>query len=467
MHSDGAPARADPTMAEFLTRRALSRRTLLRGAGAGLALPWLDAMVPAGRLGPRARRVPRVLFVFAPNGVHVESWRLPGSGLEDGLSPTLEPLAPHRSALTVLTGLTIDGGRSHGDGPGDHARAAASFLTCSHPFKTGGAEIRAGVSIDQVLAQEMGNETTFSSLELGLEGGRAAGVCDSGYSCAYSNNISWRTESTPMAKETDPRAIFTRLFGDPAIQTSRAAAARARGRLRSVLDAARGEFVRLRRELGTADQQKLDEYGDAVRDVEKRIERQDAEEKDLARSAPPEVLEQHRDEGFAGRVRTFYDLLALAFETDRTRVATFMLGNAGSSRSHRFLGVPAGHHELSHHGKDPGKLEQIARIDRFQIECLASFAARLAKTRVEEGRDLLGESLVIHGSGISDGNRHNHDDLPFVVLGHGCGQVRGGRHLVLPAETPAANLYLSILRACGADADSFADSKGLLTGFLA
>ncbi|MGA0871172.1 MAG: DUF1552 domain-containing protein, partial [Planctomycetota bacterium] len=186
-------------MAQFLTRRALSRRAVLRGVGASLALPWLDAMVPAGRSMPVAPRVPRVLFVFAPNGVHVDSWRLPGPRLEDGLSPTLEPLAPHRSALTVLQGLTIDGGRAHGDGPGDHARSAASFLTCSHPFKTGGAEIRAGVSIDQVLAREVGGATAFASLEVGLEGGRAAGVCDSGYSCAYPNNISWRTESTPMA----------------------------------------------------------------------------------------------------------------------------------------------------------------------------------------------------------------------------------------------------------------------------
>ncbi|MGA1524357.1 MAG: DUF1552 domain-containing protein [Planctomycetota bacterium] len=453
-------------MAQFLTRRALSRRAVLRGVGASLALPWLDAMVPAGRSMPVAPRVPRVLFVFAPNGVHVDSWRLPGPRLEDGLSPTLEPLAPHRSALTVLQGLTIDGGRAHGDGPGDHARSAASFLTCSHPFKTGGAEIRAGVSIDQVLAREVGGATAFASLEVGLEGGRAAGVCDSGYSCAYSNNISWRTESTPMAKETEPRAIFTRLFGDPEIQTSRAAAARARNRLRSVLDAARGEFVRLRRELGASDQQKLDEYADAVRDIERRIDRQDAEEQDLASVASPEVLEQHRDEGFAGRVRTFYDLRALAFETDRTRVATLMLGNAGSSRSHRFLGVPEGHHELSHHGRDPGKLERIARIDRFQIECLAGFARRLAETRVDEGRSLLDESLVVHGSGISDGNRHNHDDLPFVVLGHGCGRVRGGRHLVLPAETPAADLYLAILHACGVKADAFADSKRPLAGFL-
>lgn len=454
-------------MAEFLTRRALSRRALLRGAGASLALPWLDAMVPAGRAAPAPRRVPRVLFVFAPNGVHVESWRLPGPRLEDGLSPTLAPLTPHRGALTVLSGLTIDGGRSHGDGPGDHARSAASFLTCSHPFKTGGAEIRAGVSIDQVLAREVGAATAFPSLELGLEGGRAAGVCDSGYSCAYSNNVSWRTESTPMAKETDPRAIFTRLFGDPDVRTSQAAEARARNRLRSVLDAARGEFVRLRRDLGTADQQKLDEYGDAVRDIERRIERQDAEERDLALTASPDVLEQHRDEGFAGRVRTFYDLLALAFETDRTRIATFMLGNAGSNRSHRFLGAPEGHHELSHHGKDASKLERIAKIDRFQIECLAGFVDRLSRTRVEEGRSLLDESLVVHGSGISDGNRHNHDDLPFVVVGRGCGRVRGGRHLSFPKETPAASLYLSILHACGVDAASFADSKGPLAGFLA
>lgn len=454
-------------MAEILTRRSLSRRALLRGAGAAVALPWLDAMVPAGRSVSAPRRVPRVLFVFAPNGVHVESWRLPGARLEDGLSPTLEPLAPHRAALNVLTGLTIDGGRSHGDGPGDHARSAASFLTCSHPYKTGGAEIRAGVSIDQVLARETGGATAFSSLELGLEGGRAAGVCDSGYSCAYSNNVSWRTESTPMAKETDPKAIFTRLFGDPDAHLSRAAEARARNRLRSVLDAARGEFVRLRRELGTADQQKLDEYGDAVRDIERRIERQDAEEKDLKKTASPEVLEQHRDEGFAGRVRTFYDLLALAFETDRTRIATFMLGNAGSNRSHRFLGAPEGHHELSHHGRDAGKLQRIARIDRFQIECLAGFVDRLDRTRVEEGRSLLDESIVVHGSGISDGNRHNHDDLPFVVLGRGCGRVRGGRHLSFPKETPAANLYLSILHACGVDAASFADSKGPLAGFLA
>lgn len=443
-------------MNSMFQNRCLSRRTVLRGAGAALALPFLDAMERA--IEPRGIAAPRrALFVFAPNGKKMDEWRPASPGRLGQLPFLLEPLDPVRDRVTVISGLALDGGRAHGDGAGDHARAAASFLTCAHPRKTGGADIEAGVSIDQELAAAVGEQTRFPSLELGMERGAAGGVCDSGYSCAYSNNISWRGKSTPVAKEAEPRAAFARLFGDPDAAMDQEAQAAARASRRSLLDAVRKDAQSLARELGGRDRSKLAEYLDSVRDLERRIEREQNSQQE-APAVPASVMAERGD--FAARLDAMYDILALAFATDQTRVATMMLGNGGSNRSYRFLGVPEGHHDLSHHGKDAQKLAGIRKINRFHIERLAAFVQKLVDSRCESGR-LIDQTMVVYGCGISDGDQHNHEDLPVLVAGG----HSGGKHFVCAKETPMADLYVAVMRHMGLRATAFGDSTGELDFF--
>jgi hypothetical protein len=440
-------------MKSTFQNRCLDRRTVLRGIGACVSLPFLDAMeraVPArGVAAPR-----RTLFVFAPNGKKMDEWRPKSEGALKQLPFLLEPLAPVRDHIAVISGLALNGGRAQGDGPGDHARAAASFLTCAHPRKTGGADLEAGVSVDQLLASEIGAATRFPSLELGMERGAAAGICDSGYSCAYSNNVSWRSKDTPVAKETEPRAVFARMFGDPEAAMDQRARAALLASRRSVLDASLAEAKSLARQLGGRDRAKLAAYLDSVRELERRIEREQQTQQD-APPAPKNVFAERGD--FAARLDAMYELIALAFETDQTRVATFMLGNAGSNRSYRFLSVPEGHHDLSHHGNDPHKLAGIRAINRFHVERFAAFLQRLQSTKSGSGT-LLDATAVVYASGISDGDRHNHDDLPVLAVGVG----RGGRHVVCDKETPMANLFVSVLRRAGSQQERFGDSTGAL-----
>jgi hypothetical protein len=434
-------------MAVPLVPRALSRRTLLRGAGAALALPWLDAMQPALR---RTARPPlRAVFVFAPNGKKMDDWRPKAGDGQFELPFLLEPLAPWRSKLTVFRNLALDGGRAHGDGPGDHARSGASFLTGAHPKKTAGADIENGPSIDQALLPSLGAGSRLGSLELGLEPGRPAGNCDSGYSCAYTNNISWRDARTPLPKETDPRAVFARLFGDPDDVLAAESAQRTAARRKSILDAVRSDTARLTRSLGAADRGKLDEYLTALRDVEKRLG-------ETSKAAPQVALpgELRAPTGEpAARLRLMYDLIALALASDAVRVVTFMLGNAGSNRGYKFLGVPEGHHDLSHHGGRADKLEQIRKINRYHVEGFAHFANTLA-TR---------DGFVLYGSGLADGNAHAHADLPILLLGGAAGRVRGNRIVHPPKETPLCDLYLAMLRWGGDQSASFGDSRGALS----
>jgi len=438
-----------------IRRVALDRRTFLRGASAGLMLPWLDAMRPA--LGGPPAPKPRAMFVFSPNGMHMDNWRPTGEGRGAKLHDTLEPLQPWRKRLTVFSGLDIDGGRAHGDGPGDHARAAASFLTCAHPRKTGGADIQAGVSIDQLIAQRRGGEQAFASLEVGMERGPAAGICDSGYSCAYSSNISWSAPDRPVVKETSPRAVFARLFGDPEQALDREAAQRQRDWDRSVLDLVHADAKSLRKKLGAADRNKLEQYLESVRALEQRLAKAPTDEPTTP--VPDGLLDGSGR--YPESLAMMYELLALALATDRTRVVTFMLGNAGSNRSYRWIDVPGGHHTLSHHGGDEKKLAQIARINRFQVEQFAAFVERLA-TQQEGDGDLLSQCLVAFGSGIGDGNRHNHHDLPMLLCGEGGGAAKGMGHVVVDKKTPMANLYVSIAAAMNCPVDAFADSTGAL-----
>lgn len=435
----------------------LSRRTVLRGIGAAVALPVLDAMTPAFGAPPEAAL--RFVVVYMPNGMHMPDWRPPAEGAAFPLPHLLEPFAPLREHVAVFSGLAADGARAHGDGPGDHARAAGAFLTGTHPRKTAGADLRAGISVDQVAARKLGETTALRSLEIGAEAGRPSGECDSGYSCAYSNNLAWASATTPLPKETDPREVFDRLFGGarlPPAERERRRAAR-----RSVLDFALEDARRLAADLGAADRRKLDEYLDAVRALEVRVAR-GAGESDAAAADADAVRPAGAPADLREHVRLLYDLVLAALRTDRTRVVTFMLGNEGSNRSYRFLGVPEGHHELSHHGGDAAKQAKIRTIGRFHAGEFAAFLGRLHAVR-EDDATLLGRSLVLFGSGIADGNAHDHHDLPVLVAG-GAGGFRGGVHLRSRQETPVANLYLSLLDRLGVRASSFGDATGRLAG---
>jgi len=429
--------------------------------GTAIALPLLEAMVPSAALAAPAT-VPRPLrmaFLFVPNGVNMEHWRVASEGELSELPYTLEPLKNVKHKLNVLTGLTHDKARANGDGPVDHARSASAFLTSSQPHKTAGADIKVGVSVDQLAAQHLTLPTKFASLELGLERGAQAGNCDSGYSCAYSSSISWRTESTPVAKEVDPRLVFDRLFGNG--QSSEMDESRAqRDRFRkSILDYVMGDAQRLQSSLGVKDRQKMDDYLSSVREIEKRVQQATqvaSEDAPAGTVRPTGIPKDYPDHG-----RLMMDMLALAFQTDLTRISTFMLANEGSNHAYRNLGISDGHHNLSHHMRDPEKLEKLKNINRFHIEQLAHFVAKLDSIPEGEGT-VLDNTMLVYGCAISDGNRHNHDDLPVLLIGGGAGTIKTGRHLVYPRETPMANLYLSLLDRMGLKVERFGDSTGRL-----
>lgn len=398
-------------------------------------------------------------FVYIPNGVNTEKWRIRDTGPGFQLSPTLQPLEPLRNHVQILSGLTHDKARPNGDGGGDHARANASFLTGCQARKTAGADIRAGTSVDQVAAGVVGRETRLPSLELSCDEPRLAGNCDSGYSCTYQFNLAWRSESTPMVPERDPRQVFDRLFGNESASEEERSRAIRDYYDKSILDFVMEDAAGLRKHLGRTDQGKLDQYLDSLRDVERRIE--------AAGRFEHQRPEFDRPTGIPGsygdHIRLMYDLIALSFQTDTTRIATFLLAHDGSNRSFSEVGVSEGHHSISHHQDNAEKLEQIARIDRFYIDHFAYFLDRLRSTPDgESGESLLDQSMIVYGGGIADGNRHDHHDLPIVLAGGGGGTLQTGRHVRFPDETPMANLYVSMLDRMGAKTETFGDSTGRL-----
>ncbi|HLN32447.1 MAG TPA: DUF1552 domain-containing protein [Gemmataceae bacterium] len=438
----------------------ISRRTVLKGLGTAIALPMLEAMAPVVSIAGQVRKAPplRMAFIYIPNGIHMPTWTPGALGSKFVLPETLEPLKPVQDDLLVLSGLTLDKARAHGDGPGDHARAMTAFLTGRQPRKTHGADIRAGVSADQVAAEHVGKLTRFPSLELGCDRGLNSGNCDSGYSCAYSANISWRADSSPMAMEVNPRLVFERLFGNDHLgETNASRAKRDRYQL-SVLDFVMEDALRLKTKLGTPDQRKLDEYLTGVRELEVRINRADAPAAKAPGTItrPPGMPADYRE-----HVRLLCDLLVLAYQGDLTRVATFVFANDGSNRPYPFLGVPDGHHDLSHHRGMKDKQAKLQKINHFHISQLAYLLQKMQAIREAEG-NLLGNSMVVYGSGISDGNAHNHDDLPILLAGGGRGKIKGGRHIRYPKETPLTNLYLGMLDRMGVPVKSFGDSTGRL-----
>jgi hypothetical protein len=433
----------------------ISRRTVLRGLGTAISLPLLDAMMPVlGRAADAKKALPnRMAFVYVPNGMHMPAWTPEATGADFELPYTLEPLQNVRSHLLLLSGLAQDHGRAHGDGPGDHARALSSFLTGAQARKTHGADIKVGVSVDQVAARKVGQTTKFSSLEVGCDRGAQAGNCDSGYSCSYSTNISWRTDTTPQAKEIDPKLVFERLFS---IGGAADAQSKRRKFHRSVLDYVLEDARDLEGKLGAKDRRKLDEYLTSVRELEKRISSA-ARPNDAPLPDYPQPTGIPSDYG--EHIRLMYDLVALAFEGDLTRVVTFVVANEGSNRPYPFIDVPDGHHDLSHHGGDAEKQRKIREINRFHTMQLAYFLEKLNK--IAEGeRSLLDNSMILYGSGLGDGNAHNHDNLPILLAGRGAGTIDSGRHVRLDKETPLNNLFLSMLDRVDSSIESLGDSSG-------
>lgn len=443
----------------------ISRRTMLRGMGAAVALPLLESMQPrmVWAAGEAAKPAVRMAFLAIPNGVNVESFTPNKEGTDWDLPASLEPLAKFKSDINVFSGLTLNGGRALGDGAGDHARSAASFLTGAHPTKTAGADIKNGQSADQAAAERIGHLTRFPSLELGIERSAQAGSCDSGYSCAYSSNIAWRNETSPLAKEIDPRSVFDRLFGAEEREEMSKTRAKRDKYKKSVLDFVLEDAKSLHNRLGISDQRKLDEYLYAVREIEQRLVRVEklGSPKDDESPNYPRPAGVPRD--FSEHVRLMFDLMALAFQTDQTRVISFMYANEGSNRSYTPVEVKEGHHELSHHGRNKEKLEKIARIDKYHMTEFNYLLEKLAGIQ-ENGARLLDNCMIMIGSGLGDGDRHNHDNLPIVLAGKGGGTIATGRHIKYPFDTPLTNLYRSMLDRVGAKVDKFSDSTGPLPG---
>jgi hypothetical protein len=439
----------------IITKKALDRRMFLRGIGTAMALPLLDSMIPA-LAGSSTPPAVRLGFVYVPNGIIQKDWVPQTLGTNFEFMPTMKPLEPFRDKLIVLRNLAQYNGQALGDGGGDHARAGATWLTGVHPKKTEGADIHAGISADQIAAKKLAQKTQFGSLEIGIEEPSLAGGCDSGYSCAYTNTISWRGPTTPNPMEVSPRALFERLFGDgettdPAVRIGRME------QDRTILDFVSGDVSRLQGSLGARDKSKLDEYLEGIRDIERRIQK--AEEQSAAVKIPvmdrpagiPDTFEEH--------TKLMSDLMVIAFQTDMTRVITYMMAREGSNRSYREIGVPDGHHSLSHHMRDPEKMAKVAKIDQYHVKSFAYLVGRMEATPDGDGT-LLDHTMLLYGSSIRDGNVHDHYDLPLVLAGGKSVDICGGRHIQYKPDTPMTNLLLTMLDKAGVPADTLGDSTG-------
>jgi hypothetical protein len=447
--------------------KSLDRRMLLKGMGTALALPFLDAMVPAFARAVVSKSPCRMAFVYVPNGIIMDGWTPAIDGQVAPLPVELPrisaPLAAFREEMLMFGGLTCNGGRALGDGPGDHGRAGASYLTATHPRKTAGKDIQTGVSVDQLTAEHVGGQTKLASLELACEDGVQGGNCDNGYSCAYSNSISWRSPSAPMPPEVRPRAVFERLFGSDDFGRDPAVRARQMKYQASILDVVLGDAQRLKNNLGSGDRVKLDEYLFAVRDIESRIqkaEKQNAQIKMPTVAEPPSSVPDNMSE----HSKLMFDLATVAFQTNMTRVATMLMATEQSTRPYREIGVAEGHHGLTHHQGDKDKIEKVARINRFHVEQFAYFLGKLKATPDGDGT-LLDHSMIVYGSGLSDGNRHLHENLPTVLVGRAGGTLKPGRYIKYPAETPMANLFVAMMDRMGVPGEKIGDSTGEI-GYL-
>jgi hypothetical protein len=444
----------------FVTRQSLPRRKFLRGIGTALALPLLDSMVPAfADTASVTKPVRRLAIAYVPNVVIMDNWTPAAEGSAFDLTPILEPLAPFRDRMTIISGLASKPAfPGPGEGTGDHVRAASTFLTGVHPKKTEGPDIRAGISMDQIAARELGKDTQLSSLELCLDGNELLGACEAGYSCAYANTLSWRNPTTPLPMENQPRAVFERLFGDSDNTTRAARLARIQAD-RSILDSLVQEVSAIEKKLGPGDRVKLAQYLDAIRDLERRIQKAEAQ------SAKELPLMERPTGGipgtFAEHARLMFDLQVLAYQTDMTRVVSFLLSREVSPRPYPEIGIPDAHHGLSHHLHRPEQMAKCAKINHYHVEQLAYFLEKLKSTSDGDG-SLLDHVTIVYGCGISDSNDHLHTNLPILVLGGGAGQLKGGHHLRVAEQTPLANLHLTLLDKLGVPMESLGDSTGEL-----
>ena len=437
----------------IVTKRSLSRRTFLRGAGAAVALPLLDAMVPAmtatAQTPAAPQRLRRLGYVYMPMGCDRARWTPPGGERLEDLSFILAPLAPVKRHVTVVSNTELRNAY-----PGTHATSNSSFLSAARAKLTESADYYLGTTADQVAARQLGRDTQLPSLELSMDLMALAGQCDNGYACVYQNNLSWSSPTTPLPSEAHPRIVFERLFGDGDTGAERRAALKARA---SLLDSVMEEFTALNNRLGPADRARLAQYLDAVREVERRIQRAEADARD--NRLPDLDRPKGVPASYADHARLMFDLQVLAFQGDVTRVVTFQLARETSNRSYPEIGVSDPHHPLSHHGNDPAKVEKMAKINRFHVSLFAEFVAKLQATKEGDGT-LLDHSLLLYGSGMGNPNVHDHDDLPILVAGGAAGRMRGGRHIRFAKPTPLANLHLTLLDKVGVRLDSFGDSRG-------
>lgn len=455
----------------MLPTKPVARRTVLRGLGAALALPLLDSMVPTLAFSAQAKQQTkspiRLGYVYTPNGIIGCSaksprpfmWTPRTAGADFEFSPTMKALEPYRRDLVAFSGLAQANGRALGDGPGDHARATATFLTGVHPYKTGGADFRLGISADQIAAKAFGAQTPLASLELGLEQPPLAGNCDSGYTCAYMA-MSWRSETSPLPAETNPRAVFERLFGDD--ESTDAGTRRERlANDRSVLDYVSGSLARLQRRVGAGDRRKLDEYLESVRDIERRI--LVTEHENGTTQVPHMARPSGVPDDYVEYAKLMMDLQVIAWQTDMTRVASFTMGRDGSNRAYREIGISDGHHSISHHQNDAERIEKLIRIDQLHVGLFGYLLEKLRTTPDGDGT-LLDHSVTVFGSSLSESNLHTHDDLPIVLAGNAGGRLKGNRHLVYNQDTPLNNLFLNMFDAAGVpEVRNFGDSTGRLT----
>ena len=436
-----------------MTSSKMTRRSILRGLGVSLAIPSLESFAVGGVSG-----IPlRMGFTYIPNGVIMDEWRPLETGPLKSLPNSLQPLQNHTADFQVISGLNHTKAYANGDGGGDHARANATFLTGCQARKTAGKDIKVGVSVDQIAADAIGDKTKLRSLELSCDGVRRSGKCDSGYSCAYQYNLSWKTESMPMVPESNPRLVFERLFGNASSPTDRKGQLKRRVLNKSILDFALQGASNFNKRLGKLDQEKLSEYFTSVRQLEKRIEREEKNwEKLPDLKSPVDIPENYR-----AHLRLMFDMMVLAFQSDSTRISSFLLAHDGSNRSFRDIGVPEGHHSLSHHKNDPEKIKKLAKIDQFYSEQFAYFIDKLSTTQEIDGSRLLDHCMIVFGGGISDGNRHRHSDLPVLLAGGSSHGLTTGRHVDYEG-VPMTNLYLGMLDRAGVQASQVGDSSGLI-----
>jgi len=444
----------------IVTGKKLSRRTMLRGIGAAIGLPLLDAMTPAFAASSVPGGKPlRAAWFYVPNGIDMRHWTPPDEGPLTTLPSILAPLDAVKNEILVLSNLTANWGRPLLMGPGDHGRALAAYMTGMEVHRTDGADLKVGVSADQAIANAIGRETRLPSIEMGLEEARQAGNCDNGYSCAYCYNMSWRTESQPLPPISDPRQLFERLFGTDIVEPA-AAHARRMAMRESILDEVIGDTKKLEASVGASDRRKLDEYLDSVREIEQQVERA---EKDNAVVDPGFEKPFGVPPEFPDYFRLMTDMMLAAFKADLTRVSTMLVGREGSTRAYPEIGIADGHHPLTHHRGNPAMLDKVRQINSLHLDLFAEFVRKLKATK-EGDSNLLDQSWIVYGAGLSDGNSHLHDQLPTIVAGRSGGFVNPGRHVVYQRETPVCNLFATVAERMGVRAEHFGDATGELAG---